>query len=64
MLNNTGTFVNTFTNHCYTSVVIFFLLQLIKFLDANQMPRPVTIRTNTLKTRRRNLAQVEYVLCL
>jgi len=35
-------------------------LQLVKFLDANQMPRPVTIRTNTLKTRRRDLAQVTH----
>ena len=29
---------------------------LIEFLDACEMQRPVTIRTNTLKTRRRNLA--------
>lgn len=36
---------------------IFPLDDLVKFLDANQMPRPVTIRTNTLKTRRRDLAQ-------
>lgn len=34
-----------------------FLPQLIEFLDANEMPRPVTIRANTLKTRRRDLAQ-------
>ena len=39
-----------------------FPLQLIKFLDANQMPRPVTIRANTLKTRRRDLAQVKQVI--
>ena len=32
------------------------LTDLIEFLDACEMQRPVTIRTNTLKTRRRNLA--------
>jgi ribosomal RNA methyltransferase Nop2 len=31
--------------------------QAISFFDANETPRPVTIRTNTLRTRRRDLAQ-------
>ena len=31
--------------------------QIIDFLEANEVQRPVTIRTNTLKTRRRDLAQ-------
>lgn len=31
--------------------------QLMEFLDANEAPRPLTIRTNSLKTRRRDLAQ-------
>ena len=31
--------------------------QALEFIDASEKPRPVTIRTNTLKTRRRELAQ-------
>jgi NOL1/NOP2/sun family putative RNA methylase len=31
--------------------------QAIEFFDANEVSRPVTIRTNTLRTRRRDLAQ-------
>lgn len=41
-----------------------FSLQLVDFLEANEIQRPVTIRTNTLKTRRRDLAQVIAVLSL
>jgi ribosomal RNA methyltransferase Nop2 len=33
------------------------LIQIIEFLEANEVDRPITIRTNTLKTRRRDLAQ-------
>lgn len=39
--------------------VSIFAIQLIDFLEANEVQRPVTIRTNTLKTRRRDLAQVK-----
>lgn len=35
----------------------FPLSEAIAFFDANETPRPVTIRTNTLRTRRRDLAQ-------
>lgn len=38
-------------------VHIFPLDELMNFLEASEMQRPVTIRTNTLKTRRRDLAQ-------
>ena len=36
---------------------IFPFGELLDFLDANEAPRPLTIRTNTLKTRRKELAQ-------
>eukprot|EP00088_Acartia_fossae_P009860 TRINITY_DN14848_c0_g1_i2.p1 TRINITY_DN14848_c0_g1~~TRINITY_DN14848_c0_g1_i2.p1 ORF type:complete len:877 (-),score=360.84 TRINITY_DN14848_c0_g1_i2:60-2690(-) len=36
---------------------IFPVSQITEVLEANEVQRPVTIRTNTLKTRRRDLAQ-------
>ncbi|KAG6903201.1 rRNA (cytosine-C5-)-methyltransferase nop2 [Termitomyces sp. Mi166 len=36
---------------------LFPVAEAIEFFEANEVPRPVTIRTNTLKTRRRDLAQ-------
>ncbi|KAG8747668.1 rRNA (cytosine-C5-)-methyltransferase nop2 [Ceratobasidium sp. 414] len=40
-----------------TGVRRLTLQQAIEFFEANEVPRPVTIRTNTLRTRRRDLAQ-------
>jgi len=36
---------------------LFSLNELVEFFEANEVQRPITIRTNTLKTRRRDLAQ-------
>ncbi|KAF9227526.1 NOL1/NOP2/sun family putative RNA met [Gyrodon lividus] len=36
---------------------LFSVAEAIEFFEANEVSRPVTIRTNTLKTRRRDLAQ-------
>lgn len=36
---------------------LFSTSEAIEFFEANEVPRPVTIRTNTLRTRRRDLAQ-------
>ncbi|XP_078337246.1 uncharacterized protein LOC111136820 isoform X2 [Crassostrea virginica] len=48
--------------YSYNEFLMEKLLQLFpheisEFLEANEVQRPVTIRTNTLKTRRRDLAQ-------
>jgi ribosomal RNA methyltransferase Nop2 len=36
---------------------MFSPAEVVELLDANEAPRPMTIRANTLKTRRRDLAQ-------
>ncbi|KAI9299950.1 NOL1/NOP2/sun family-domain-containing protein [Cunninghamella echinulata] len=36
---------------------LFPVSEAVEFFEANEVPRPVTIRTNTLRTRRRDLAQ-------
>lgn len=40
-----------------TFMTIFPLNELVEFLEASETQRPLTIRTNSLKTRRRDLAQ-------
>lgn len=37
---------------------IFSLNELLDFLEASEVQRPMTIRANTLRTRRRDLAEV------
>jgi len=41
---------------------IFPLDEFVEFLEASEVQRPMTIRTNTLRTRRRDLAEVSYIL--
>ena len=36
---------------------VFPINEIVEVLEANEVQRPVTIRTNSLKTRRRDLAQ-------
>ena len=36
---------------------LFPITEVLEFFEANESPRPIVIRTNTLKTRRRELAQ-------
>lgn len=36
---------------------VFPITEIVEVLEANEVQRPVTIRTNTLKTRRKDLAQ-------
>ncbi|CAG8808251.1 12041_t:CDS:2, partial [Cetraspora pellucida] len=37
---------------------LFSISEAVEFFEANEISRPVTIRTNTLRTRRRDLAQI------
>ena len=53
--------VGTYYSYNKDLISIFFRLfspaEAIEFFEANEKPRPIVIRTNTLKTRRRDLAQ-------
>ncbi|XP_033764071.1 25S rRNA (cytosine-C(5))-methyltransferase nop2-like [Pecten maximus] len=47
----------SYNDYLMDKIMTLFPLEIQEFLEANEVPRPVTIRTNTLKTRRRDLAQ-------
>ncbi|XP_069111843.1 uncharacterized protein [Argopecten irradians] len=47
----------SYNEYLMEKIMTLFPLEVQEFLEANEVPRPVTIRTNTLKTRRRDLAQ-------
>lgn len=40
-----------------TFMQVFTVTELVEFLEASEVQRPLTLRTNSLKTRRRDLAQ-------
>jgi ribosomal RNA methyltransferase Nop2 len=42
---------------CFSRTLVELINKAIEFFEANEVARPVTIRTNTLRTRRRDLAQ-------
>ncbi|OAF69713.1 hypothetical protein A3Q56_02568 [Intoshia linei] len=47
-----------YNEYLMTQFIHLFLLDIIEFLDATDHPRPTTLRTNTLKTKRKQLAEV------
>lgn len=51
-------YITIITYYISALIGLVFCSQIVDFLEANEVQRPVTIRTNTLKTRRRDLAQV------
>ncbi len=38
------------------SLLLHSVAEAVELMEANEVPRPITLRTNTLKTRRRDLA--------
>lgn len=50
-------FLYDYNEYLVQKLFDMFAVNILEFLEANEQNRPVTIRTNTLKTRRRDLAQ-------
>lgn len=50
-------FLYDYNEYLVQKLFDLFAVNIMEFLEANEQNRPLTIRTNTLKTRRRDLAQ-------
>eukprot|EP01094_Clydonella_sp_ATCC50884_P008408 TRINITY_DN1784_c0_g1_i1.p1 TRINITY_DN1784_c0_g1~~TRINITY_DN1784_c0_g1_i1.p1 ORF type:complete len:716 (+),score=318.77 TRINITY_DN1784_c0_g1_i1:94-2148(+) len=57
LLNDISTYYGYNEYLAHLILALFSVSEALEFLEANETPRPVTIRTNTLKVRRRDLLQ-------
>lgn len=61
LLNKDLCFLYDYNEFLVQKLFDLFGVNVVEFLEANEQSRPLTIRTNTLKTRRRDLAKVNIV---